>query len=394
MKLDRILKKVERPGRYIGGEYGEILKDKSKINARWAFCFPDTYEIGMSNLGVRLLYGALNEMEEVWCERVYAPWTDMEAEMRRAGIPLWALESGDPLTAFDFVAFTLQYELCYTNVLYMLDLSGIPLLREERGEEDPIIIGGGPCTYNAEPVADFFDIFSIGEGEEALPELTALYLRMKKEPGYTKAAFLREAAKLEGFYVPSLYKIDYHEDGRIASITPLEGAPAKVKKRIIADLDSAYYPEKLILPYIETVHDRTVLETFRGCIRGCRFCQAGMVYRPVREKSPETLERQAKTLTEASGYDEISLMSLSISDYSRLPELLDRLLPWANERKISLSLPSQRADAFTADLMEKISSVRKSGLTFAPEAGTQRLRDAINKNLREEDPVQRLQRGV
>ena len=386
MNIDKLLKQVEKPGRYIGGEYGEILKSREETALRVAFCFPDSYEIGMSNLGMRLLYGVLNATDAVACERVYAPWVDMEEKMRAGGIPLFALESGDPVRDFDIVAFTLQYEMCYTNVLNMLDLAGIPLLASERGEDDPVILGGGPCAYNAEPVADFFDIFSIGEGEEALPELASLCRDMKKDGSYTKEKFLRAAAKLDGFYVPSLYEISYRPDGRIAAITPrFPDVPQKVTKRIIADLDHSYYPEKLILPYIETVHNRTVLETFRGCIRGCRFCQAGMVYRPVREKSPAVLERQAKTLTDATGFDEISLMSLSISDYTCLPELLDRLIPWTNEQKISLSLPSQRADAFTAELMEKISSVRQSGLTFAPEAGTQRLRDAINKNLAEGD---------
>ncbi len=385
MSLDSLLRRVEKPGRYIGGEVGEVRKDPREVRLRWAFCFPDSYEIGMSNLGVRILYGVLNRMEEVWCERVYAPWPDMEREMRAARLPLFALESQDPIATFDIVAFTLQYELCYTNVLNMLDLARIPLLSRERGEDAPIVIGGGPCAYNPEPLADFFDIFSIGEGEEALPELATLYLEMKKSGSCRKSDFLREAAKLPGFYVPSLYDVSYREDGTLAEVAPREGAPAVVRKRIVDNLDEVYYPHTVILPYIETVQDRTTLETCRGCMRGCRFCQAGMTSRPVREKSPEVLLRDARAITEAAGYDELSLMALSISDYTRLPELLDALIPWAKERNITLSLPSQRADAFTRDLMERLSSLRESGLTFAPEAGTQRLRDAINKNLREED---------
>lgn len=385
-EISGILKSVTKPARYTGGEFGQIIKNKADVSVRFAFCFPDNYEIGMSNLGVRILYEALNRVPYVWCERVYAPWIDMDEKMREYGLPLSAHESGDPVRDFDIVAFTLQYELCYTTALRMLKLSGIPLLASERGEDDPVILGGGPCAYNAEPVADFFDIFSIGEGEEALPELCALYEKMKKNGTYTKEAFLREASHLEGFYVPSLYEVTYREEGTIKEYRPrFEDVPKKVKKRIIADLDTAVYPEKLVMPYIETVHDRIVLEVNRGCIRGCRFCQAGMVYRPVREKSPEHLSSLAKCLYENTGYDEISLISLSISDYSRVSELTDMLLKWTDEKHVSLSLPSLRIDSFSEELMKKISSVRTGGITFAPEAGTQRLRDVINKNVGEED---------
>ena len=383
---ENILKRVTKPGRYIGGEYGQTVKDKSKVNARFAFCFPDCYEIGMSHLGIRILYGVLNSVEDVWCERVFAPWEDMEKEMREHNIPLCALESGDKLTDFDFVGFTLQYELCYTNVLNMLELGGIPLLSGERDDSMPIVIGGGPCAYNAEPIADFFDVFSIGEGEEALVEIVELYKKMKKDGTYSRKAFLHEAAKLEGFYVPSLYNVEYNTDGTVKEYKPVyDDIPKKIRKRIIKDLDKVYYPDKLVMPYIETVHDRIMMEVYRGCIRGCRFCQAGMIYRPIREKSPEVVNRCAKCLFENTGYEEISLTSLSISDYSKMSELTDSLLSWTNEKMVSLSLPSLRADTFTKELMDKISSVRTGGLTFAPEAGTQRLRDAINKNLEEKD---------
>ena len=384
--ISTILKKVQKPGRYTGGEFGQIIKDKSKIKSRVAFCFPDTYEIGMSNLGVRILYGALNEMDDVWCERVYAPWPDMEEQMRKNNVPLFALESKDSVKDFDFMAISLQYELCYTTAVNMLDLAGIPVYAKDRDDSMPIILGGGPCAYNAEPVADFFDIFSIGEGEEALPELMRLYIQMKDSGSYTKSAFLREASHIKGFYVPSLYDVEYNEDGTIKLFEPkFEDVPKKVEKRVVEDLNTSYFPLKPIMPYIETVHDRIMLETFRGCIRGCRFCQAGMVFRPVREKNAETLNKQAKAIYENTGYTEISLTSLSISDYSCLHEATDLLLEWTNPKKVNLSLPSLRADSFTKELMRKVSGVRSSGLTFAPEAGTQRLRDAINKNLYEED---------
>lgn len=386
MIQDKVLKSVEKPGRYIGGEYGEIIKNKEEVKCRFAFCFPDTYEIGMSNLGVRILYGSLNRESDIWCERVYAPWGDMEEKMREQGIPLFAHESHDPIKDFDVVAFTLQYELCYSNVLNMLELAGIPIESKDRGENDPIVIGGGPCTYNAEPVADFFDIFSIGEGEDALVEFSRLYINMKEGGEYTRAGFLHEAAKIPGFYVPSLYDVSYNSDGTVKEYTPVyDDIPRRVTKRIMRDMDKSYFPEKLVLPYIKTVQDRIMLEVYRGCIRGCRFCQAGMVYRPVREKTVECLNKQAKCLFESTGYDEISLSSLSISDYSHIDELTKTLLEWTDEKRINLSLPSLRLDSFTPTLMDRISSVRSSGLTFAPEAGTQRLRDVINKNVTEED---------
>jgi len=380
------LAKVEKPGRYSGGEPGSVYKDLKDVRLRVAFCFPDTYEIGMSNLGMRILTEALNAVDGVWCERVYAPWIDMEDEMRARGIPLFTHESGDGVGEFDIAAFTLQYEMCYTNVLNMMDLAGIPLRAEARGEDAPIILAGGPCAYNAEPLAPFVDIFSIGEGEEALPELARLYLAMKEDGSFTKEAFLRAAARLEGVYVPALYEIAYHDDGTIAAITPkYPDVPAKVKKRIVADLDHTVVPTCPVIPLIETVQDRVTLEVYRGCVRGCRFCQAGFISRPVREKSVPTLCDIAKTTAENTGYEEISLMSLSISDYTEIGTLTDRLLEWTDEKKINLALPSLRADSFTKELMEKISGVRTSTLTFAPEAGTQRLRDVINKNVTEED---------
>ena len=386
INISSVLKSVEKPGRYIGGEYNSIIKDKNSVKCRFAFCFPDTYEIGMSNLGVRILYDVLNKDEDVWCERVYAPWMDMVEKMEQYSIPLAAVESGDSLDRFDFVAFSLQYEMCYTTALRMIKLAGFPLRSKDRSEDAPIIVGGGPCAYNPEPVADFFDLINVGEGEEVLLEICKLYNQMKQSGEYTKSAFLRAATKIEGVYIPSLYDVSYKEDGTIAAFTPkYPDVPAKIRKRIVADLDNAPYPEKLVMPYIETVHDRIVLEVYRGCIRGCRFCQAGMVYRPVREKSPENLCRLAKCLYDNTGYEEISLISLSISDYSRLPELTDGLLSWTDDAKVSLSLPSLRIDSFSEDLMQRISSVRTGGLTFAPEAGTQRLRDVINKNVTEED---------
>ena len=387
-ELSSVLKSVSKPGRYIGGEYNSVIKEKAGVKCRFAFCFPDTYEIGMSNLGVRILYDMLNRDEEIWCERVYAPWVDMIERMEEHSLPLCALESGDALSEFSLVGFSLQYELCYTTALRMMTLGGIPMYSRDRTEEHPIIIGGGPCAYNPEPVADFFDLFNIGEGEEVLHELCRLYIDMKENGTYSREAYLKKAALIEGVYVPAFYEVKYHEDGTIASHAPIfEGIPTKIRKRIIKDLDTVSYPEKLVMPYIETVHDRIVLEVYRGCIRGCRFCQAGMIYRPIREKSPETLCRLSKCLYENTGYEEISLISLSISDYSRLPELTDGLLSWTDEKHVSLSLPSLRIDSFSEELMKKTSTVRTGGLTFAPEAGTQRLRDVINKNVTEEDLI-------
>ena len=383
-QLHRVLQRVQKPARYIGGEYNQIVKDKSAVDVRVAFCFPDTYELGMSNIGMRILYGVMNEMDGVWAERVFAPWGDMEQEMRARSIPLFALESKDPVREFDMIAFSIGYEMSYTNILNMLALSGVPLLASERTELKNIVFAGGVCAVNPEPLADFIDFFSLGEGEESTQEIVRLYQAAKRE-GWDKARFLRAAAKIDGVYVPSLYCHTYNQDGTLAAITPLDGAPETVTKRVIQDMDKAYWPEKTIVPSTEIVHDRSNLEVFRGCIRGCRFCQAGFCYRPVRAKSADTLYRQAVQSLEDSGNSEITMASLSTSDYKHLPELADRLLDYCQPRKINLSLPSLRADNFSRELMMKVQKVRKSGLTFAPEAGTQRLRDAINKNVTEQE---------
>lgn len=383
-KQEQLFNKVQKPARYTGGEVNAVTKDKNSVKFRYAFCFPDSYEIGMSHLGMKILYSLVNAREDAWCERVFAPWTDMEEEMRKADVPLFALESGDSLSEFDMIGFTLQYELSYSNVLNMLDLGKIPLRSRDRQSLTPIVVGGGPCACNPEPLADFFDIFLPGEGEEVTNELIDLFIA-HKEKGSTKLEFLRDAAKIEGVYVPAFYDVSYHADGTISAVTPKEGAPAKVKKRIISDLDKVYYPEKFVVPYIDIVHDRAVAEVFRGCIRGCRFCQAGFIYRPIREKSSDTVNRQAKCLCDTTGYDEVSLCSLSTSDYSGIEQLIPQMFSWALPEKINVSLPSLRVDNFSEELMEELKKVRKSGLTFAPEAGTQRLRDAINKNVTEEE---------
>ncbi|MBR2152988.1 MAG: TIGR03960 family B12-binding radical SAM protein [Clostridia bacterium] len=382
--LEKILAKVQKPARYIGGEMYSTVKDKEKVDVRFCFGFPDTYEVGMSHLGIKILYSALNSAENVWCERVFAPLPDMEEQLRENNIPLFALESRDPISEFDFVGFTMQYELSYTNVVNMLDLGNIPVFAKDRDESHPLVIIGGPCVCNPEPICDFVDIVSLGEGEEALPELMELYAKCKKE-GYNKAEFLKKAAQLDGFYVPSLYEITYKEDNTIEAITPTNNAPAKITKRVIKNLDNAHYPDKFILPYIEVIHDRAVQEIFRGCIRGCRFCQAGYIYRPVREKSANVINKQAKSICDCGGYEEVSLASLSTSDYTELQDLLVNMLEWTEKDCVNISLPSLRIDNFPKELMERIQSVRKSGLTFAPEAGTQRLRNVINKNITEEN---------
>ncbi len=383
-RLQRILPRVQKPARYVGGEYNQIIKDKAEVRLRMAFCFPDTYEIGMSNLGMRILYGCLNELPGVWCERVFAPWGDMEDEMRREGIPLWALESGDPVSDFDVVAFSLGYEMAYTNVLNMLDLSGIPLRSADRPGLRPLVFAGGTSCCNPEPLADFMDLMVLGEGEEIDAELLKLYQTALDED-WSKQQFLLEAAKLGGVYVPSLYEPVYDENGLLTEMRALPGAPETVTKRIISDFDNSYFPVDSIVPSTEIVHDRVTLELFRGCIRGCRFCQAGYVYRPVRSRSTEKLVQQGVDSVKNSGYQQISLSSLSSSDYRGLPDLCDGLLDYGEARGISLALPSLRADNFSMDIMQRIQKVRRSGLTFAPEAGSQRLRDAINKNVCEAD---------
>lgn len=380
----RILPTVQKPARYTGGEWGQIKKDLKDVRVRVAFCFPDTYEIGMSNVGMRILYGVMNRMEGVWCERVFHPWGDMEDAMRAHHLPLWALESQDPMGDFDMIAFSIGYEMAYSNILNMLDLAGLPLRSADRKGLKNIVFAGGVCAYNPEPLAEFIDFFSLGEGEDSTVEIVSLYDRAKAE-GWSKEQFLLEISKIPGMYVPFFYRHEYNEDGTLAAIVPLNGAPKKVTKRIVQDLDKAYFPTEMIVPSTEIVHDRANLEVFRGCIRGCRFCQAGFCYRPIRKKSPEVLYQQAVQVLENSGNNEITVSSLSTSDYRGLKELTDELLPYCAQHKISLSVPSLRADNFSRELMQKLQTIRKTGLTFAPEAGTQRLRDVINKNLTEEE---------
>ena len=383
-RLERILPKVQKPARYTGGEYNQILKDKSTVDLRVAFCFPDTYEIGMSNLGMKILYQTMNSLPYVWCERVFAPWSDMFDEMKRASIPLYALESGDALDRFDVLAFSVGYEMAYTTVLDMLDMAGLPVRSSDRPDLLPLVFMGGSAGVNPEPMAPFMDLFVIGEGEEMNNEVLAL-LRRAKEEGWSKQRFLESAAQIGGVYVPSLYEVSYHDDGTIRSISPLSGAPQQVKKRIIQDLDAVPFPTNPIVPSTEVVQDRVNLELFRGCVRGCRFCQAGYIYRPIRAKKPETLIRQGIETLRNTGYEDMTLLSLSSSDYRHLGTVCDGLLEFCEPRSIGVSLPSLRADNFSMELMEKLQRVRKSGLTFAVEGGSQRLRDAINKNVTEED---------
>jgi len=381
---DEILMKIDKPARYIGNELNSIKKDKEKIAIRFAMCFPDVYEIGMSHLGVQILYDMFNKMEDVWCERVYSPWPDLHKIMKEEHLPLFGLESQEPIKDFDFIGFTLNYEMCYTNVLQILDLGQIPLLAKDRTEDDPLVIGGGCCTYNPEPMADFFDLFYMGEGEISFYELFDLYKKMRAE-GKSRHDFLHEASKVPGIYVPSLYEVTYKEDGTIASFEPIyEDVPKTIQKQIVLDMTSAVYPEKPVVPFIKATQDRVVLEIQRGCIRGCRFCQAGMVYRPVREKNVEHLKELAYKMLKSTGHEEISLSSLSSSDYSQLEELVNFLIDEFKGKGVNISLPSLRIDAFSLDVMSKVQDIKKSSLTFAPEAGSQRLRDVINKGLTEE----------
>ena len=384
-KIEKHLLSVQKPSRYIGGEVGSIIKDKSKVNVRFAFCFPDTYDIGMSHLGMKILYSLTNMRENYWCERVFAPSEDFETIMRENDIPLYALESLDPIRDFDFIGFTMQYELSYTNVLNMLNLAGIPVFAKDRTEElTQIVVAGGPCVCNPEPLADFFDLFILGEGEEVNLELMDLYFEMKKQ-GASRLDFLHKAAQIEGIYVPRFYKFSYKDDGTILKVEATDGAPAIVRKRIIRDLDKVFYPDNFVVPFTEIVQDRVSVEVLRGCIRGCRFCQAGFIYRPFREKNVDTVVKEAKCLCENTGYDEVSLASLSTSDHSDIDLMLTELINYTAQEKINLSLPSLRMDNFSESLLEKIKRVRKSGLTFAAEGGTQRLRDVINKNITEEE---------